>query len=97
MSSPHFQDPENSKQYRGRLETFADLLTFSRRIGVARSFPYIQQLGGAIGWPGGLGNAGEKEQQRIWMMDMIFYDMISSYHIMSYHVISCHIISYDAI
>lgn len=35
-------DPENSKQYRGRLETFADLLTFSRRIGVARSFPYIQ-------------------------------------------------------
>jgi hypothetical protein len=91
MSSPHFQDPENSKQYRGRLETFADLLTFSRRIGVARSFPYIQQLGGA-GWPGGLGNGGEKEQQRIWMMDMIFYDMISSYHVMSYHVIS-----YDAI
>ena len=27
-----------------------------------------------------------KEQQRIWMMDMIFYDMISSYHVMSYHM-----------
>ncbi|CAJ1423221.1 unnamed protein product [Effrenium voratum] len=34
-------DPENSKLYTGRLH-FGDLLAFRRRIGFARTFPYIQ-------------------------------------------------------
>ncbi|CAK9056451.1 unnamed protein product [Durusdinium trenchii] len=35
-------DPEHAKLYRGRIGSFEDLLVFSRRIGMARSFPYMQ-------------------------------------------------------
>lgn len=40
-------DPWNAKLYRGRLESFNDLLSFKRRVGMARSFPYIQRRGRA--------------------------------------------------
>ncbi|CAE7271599.1 Zdhhc8 [Symbiodinium pilosum] len=35
-------DPQNAKMYKAQLEDFSDVLTLRRRLGFARTFPYIQ-------------------------------------------------------
>ncbi|CAE7576748.1 Lrrc74a [Symbiodinium natans] len=35
-------DPQNAKMYRAQLEDFSDVLALRRRLGFARTFPYIQ-------------------------------------------------------
>ena len=41
-SSASIEDPQNAKMYRAQLEDFSDVLALRRRLGFARTFPYIQ-------------------------------------------------------
>ena len=36
------KDPQNAKMYKAQLEDFSDVMALRRRLGFARTFPYIQ-------------------------------------------------------